>query len=70
MVNTGDDTEAASGQVSNSNDGGGEQTTFARPKGEITQNAIKNVLSNKLKIGSARDADDENGTSFHQSYWE
>ena len=46
MVNTGEESDQVTRQVSNSN----ESEQFAKPKGEQTRTAIKEVLANKLKI--------------------
>ena len=45
-INAGDDTEVMTRQQSNSN----QSDQFAKPKGEMTRTAIKEVLANKLKI--------------------
>ena len=48
-INAGDDTEVMTRQQSNSN----QSDQFAKPKGEMTRTAIKEVLANKLKTAKA-----------------
>ena len=77
MVNAGEDTEVFTRQMSNSN----ESEQFAKPKGEQTRTAIKEVLANKLKIDNLKNIQDlqqahqkaieeESDKVLQVSYWE